>query len=160
MVAETSKIIIHTETPCGVLYGTNFPPTESDVKKHDIKRVNAIVITKRLLDIDDNPAAKHSKSSGKNGSKNIVVKKTVSTPLKDRLSLLDFPLPKIKETTLTPSLRDTKNAVIEPKNIPPKLISAPLKTPKIITAALVVKIDGNGNTTTCKNCKTKVIKAA
>ena len=65
--------------PNGVLSGT--PPIKQDAVNDEISLDKVITTAKNFKLIDESPATKHSKSSGKNGKINIAASKVLSLPL-------------------------------------------------------------------------------
>ena len=107
---------------------------------------------KYLALIDVNPETKHKTSSGKNGNKNIKVKRILSLP---SISFSPFFMafsPNSHTTTFKPKNLPVTKATIEPSIIPIQLYIAPKNGPKSSTPAPTVITDGIGKITTCKNC--------
>ena len=144
----------HINIPHQVLYGIKELLIENAYK--NIVTVLETTDTKKndKKSIDINPATKQSKSSGKNGNKNITRNINELVPLNDFSALSNLFSPIIHLTILYPKYLPIKKATSEPDKMPITLYILAKKGPNSNTPAPTEIEDGIGSTTTCKNCIT------
>lgn len=103
--------------------------------------------------IEESPAAKHKRSSGKNGKKKAAVKTILSLPFIFLSNKESSFLPQSAPAARTPSFLLIINAIKLPSVTPINEYNPPKKQPNIATPAAVVISPGKGNAVTCNACK-------